>query len=81
MGRLRGLRCWLKFCIRCMHSPPPPRVIANRVVDDDSVLAAGGIALKLNVDAETVLFAILDIFSQGILGYWLLIAYESAAGT
>ncbi|EYE94993.1 opsin family protein [Aspergillus ruber CBS 135680] len=45
------------------------------------VLAAGGIALKLNVDAETILFAILDIFTQGILGYWLLIAYESVAGT
>lgn len=51
------------------------------MLTDHSVLAAGSIALKLNIDAETVLFAILDIFSQGILGYWLLIAYESAAGT
>ena len=46
-----------------------------------STLAAGGIALKMNLDAETVLFAILDIFTQGILGYWILIAYDSAAGT
>merc|ERR1712187_819180 len=44
-------------------------------------LAAGGIALKMNLDAETVLFAILDIFTQGILGYWILIAHDSAAGT
>lgn len=46
-----------------------------------STLAAGGIALKMNLDAETVLFAILDIFTQGILGYWILIAHDSAAGT
>lgn len=44
-------------------------------------LAAGGISFKMNVDAETVLFAILDIFAQGILGYWILIAHDSAAGT
>lgn len=51
------------------------------LADYDSALAAGGISFKMNVDAETVLFAILDIFAQGILGYWILIAHDSAAGT
>lgn len=46
-----------------------------------STLAAGALSLKLSLDTETILFAILDIFSQGILGYWLLIAHDSAIGT
>lgn len=45
-----------------------------------SALAAGALALKINVDVETILFAIYDIFSQGILGYWLLIAHDGAPG-
>lgn len=48
---------------------------------ENSALAAGGLSLRMNLDAETVLFAILDILSQGILGYWLLMAHDSAAGT
>lgn len=43
-------------------------------------LAAGSLALKINVDVETVLFAIQDIFTQGLLGYWLLLAHDSAQG-
>ncbi|KAJ5389043.1 uncharacterized protein N7496_000111 [Penicillium cataractarum] len=43
-------------------------------------LAAGSLALKITVDVETVLFAIQDIFTQGLLGYWLLLAHDSAQG-
>lgn len=45
-----------------------------------SSLAAGALALKLSVDTETVLFAIQDVFTQGVLGYWLLLAHESVSG-
>lgn len=44
-------------------------------------LAAGSLSLKMSIDTETITFAIFDIFSQGILGYWLLIAHDSAPGT
>ncbi|RAL11899.1 opsin family protein [Aspergillus homomorphus CBS 101889] len=43
-------------------------------------IAAGALALKINVDVETILFAIYDIFSQGLIGYWLIIAHDSAPG-
>ncbi|PYH43634.1 opsin family protein [Aspergillus saccharolyticus JOP 1030-1] len=43
-------------------------------------IAAGALALKINVDLETILFAIYDIFSQGLIGYWLIIAHDSAPG-
>lgn len=43
-----------------------------------SVLGAGPLALKLSVDAETVVFAIHDILTQGIVGYWLLLAHDNA---
>lgn len=46
----------------------------------DSSLAAGALALRVSVDTETILFAIQDIFTQGILGYWLLLAHESVPG-
>ena len=45
-----------------------------------SSLAAGALALRLSVDTETVLFAIQDVFTQGILGYWLLFTHESSSG-
>jgi hypothetical protein len=45
-----------------------------------SALAAGSLALKISVDVETVLFAIQDIFTQGILGYWLLLSHDNAQG-
>lgn len=44
-----------------------------------SALAAGPLALKLSVDAETVIFAIHDILTQGIVGYWLLLANDNAS--
>ncbi|KAJ5224985.1 hypothetical protein N7468_006210 [Penicillium chermesinum] len=43
-------------------------------------LAAGTLALKISVDVETILFAVQDIFVQGILGYWLLLTHDSATG-
>lgn len=45
-----------------------------------SALAAGSLALKISVDVETVLYAIQDIVTQGLLGYWLLLAHDSAQG-
>ncbi|KAF9895219.1 hypothetical protein FE257_000121 [Aspergillus nanangensis] len=42
-------------------------------------LAAGPLALKADLDAESILFAIYDIFTQGIIGYWLLIAHDSSS--
>ncbi|KAJ5707860.1 hypothetical protein N7488_007661 [Penicillium malachiteum] len=44
-------------------------------------LAAGPLALKLSPDVETVLFAIQDIFTQGLLGYWLILSHDNAQGT
>ncbi|KAJ5981834.1 hypothetical protein N7499_009110 [Penicillium canescens] len=41
-------------------------------------IAAGPLALQLSVNTETILFAILDIFTQGIIGYWLLLAHDSS---
>ncbi|KAJ5782034.1 Opsin [Penicillium paradoxum] len=43
-------------------------------------LAAGALALRLSVDTETILFAVQDVFTQGILGYWLLFAHDSSPG-
>ncbi|KAE8147775.1 hypothetical protein BDV25DRAFT_168874 [Aspergillus avenaceus] len=43
-------------------------------------LAAGALALKINIDAETIVFAIHDIFLQGILGYWLILAHDASPG-
>lgn len=44
-------------------------------------LAAGPLALKMSVDTETVLLAVLDIFTQGIFGYWIIMAHDSAVGS
>ncbi|KAI2791952.1 hypothetical protein POX_b01981 [Penicillium oxalicum] len=41
-------------------------------------LAAGSLAMKISVDAETVIYAVQDIFTQGILGYWLVLVQDSA---
>jgi len=46
-----------------------------------SSVAAGALALQLSVDTETILFAIQDIFTQGILGYFILLAHDNSAGT
>lgn len=45
-----------------------------------SALAAGTLALKINVDSESIIVAVYDIIEQGILGYWLLIAHDSSPG-
>ena len=34
--------------------------------------------MKISVDAETVIYAVQDIFTQGILGYWLVLVQDSA---
>jgi hypothetical protein len=46
----------------------------------DSTLAAGPLALKMSFDSEIVLFAILDIFTQALLGYWIIIAHDGSPG-
>lgn len=56
------------------------KVGSGRLLMLGSSLAAGALALKLSVDTETILFAIQDVFTQGVLGYWLLLAHESASG-
>ncbi|KAB8078725.1 hypothetical protein BDV29DRAFT_165654 [Aspergillus leporis] len=43
-------------------------------------LAAGALALKIHVDAETIIFALHDIFLQGIIGYWILFAHDASPG-
>ncbi|KAE8355690.1 hypothetical protein BDV28DRAFT_128431 [Aspergillus coremiiformis] len=43
-------------------------------------LAAGALALKINIDAETIIFAIHDIFLQGIIGYWLVVSHDASPG-
>ncbi|KAJ6084623.1 Opsin [Penicillium sp. IBT 16267x] len=42
--------------------------------------AAGTLALKISVDTETILYAIQDIFTQGLLSYWLVVSHDSAQG-
>lgn len=42
-------------------------------------IAAGPLALKLNPNAETIIFAVYDVLAQGIFGYWLLFAYDSSS--
>lgn len=85
MGLCRVFRwLWLR-CIRCEYPSCPDSalhllLVLNVILISDSTLAAGALALKLSVDAETVLFAVLDIVTQGLVGYWLLMAHDSATG-
>ncbi|KAJ5233269.1 uncharacterized protein N7469_005035 [Penicillium citrinum] len=44
------------------------------------VIASGPLALKVSVDAETILFAAHDILTQGIVGYWLLLSLDNSTG-
>jgi bacteriorhodopsin len=46
----------------------------------NSSIAAGSLALKVSVDTETILYAVLDIFTQGIVGYWLLLTHDTSPG-
>ncbi|RJE23768.1 Bacteriorhodopsin-like protein [Aspergillus sclerotialis] len=48
--------------------------------DKDRTLAAGPLALRMRVNTEVILFAILDIFAQGLLGYWIIIAHDGSPG-
>lgn len=34
----------------------------------------------MSVDTEIVLYAILDIFVQGLLGYWIILAHDGSPG-
>lgn len=70
--------CLSSSCTQCKF--PSAQGAFNGILTWTSALAAGALALKINVDVETILFAIYDIFSQGILGYWLLIAHDGAPG-
>lgn len=86
MGRCRGRGSLLLRCSRCMCIYTVPFYLAFFWVDFAnllwcfSALAAGSLALKISVDVETVLYAIQDIFTQGLLGYWLLLAHDSTQG-
>ncbi|CAG7949183.1 unnamed protein product [Penicillium nalgiovense] len=55
-------------------------VQARRLFGSISGSGIAMLALFPIVDTETVLFAIQDVFTQGILGYWLLFAYENTPG-
>lgn len=44
------------------------------------MIASGPLALKVSVDAETILFAAHDILTQGIVGYWLLLSLDNSTG-
>lgn len=79
LGLCRGLRLlFLRFTLCKTWSFSV--VCVGAVLIDYSTLAAGALAMKLSVDAETVLFAVLDIFTQGLVGYWLLLAHDSSPG-
>jgi hypothetical protein len=41
-----------------------------------SILAASPLAHRISVDAEVVTWAIHDILTQGIFGYWLLLGHD-----
>lgn len=82
---------WIYFWVRHCYASAVPyvsyiypeglsKVGSGRLLMLGSSLAAGALALKLSVDTETILFAIQDVFTQGVLGYWLLLAHESASG-
>ncbi|KAJ5632047.1 Opsin [Penicillium lividum] len=43
-------------------------------------LAAGTLALKISVDTETIIYAVQDIFTQGLLSHWLVISHDAAQG-
>lgn len=51
---------------------------SNQIFGMNSALASGALALKINLDSESIVFAIYDIIEQGILGYWLLVAHDSS---
>ncbi|OKL63044.1 hypothetical protein UA08_01216 [Talaromyces atroroseus] len=42
------------------------------------ILAASPLSHRISVDAETVAWAIHDILTQGLFGYWLLVGHDSS---
>jgi len=45
------------------------------------ILAASPLAHKINLDAEVVAWAVHDILTQGIFGYWLLLTHDNQEST
>ncbi|EAS29357.3 opsin 1 [Coccidioides immitis RS] len=41
------------------------------------IWAASSNTRRMSVDAEIIIYAILDILSQGVFGYWLLVSHDS----
>lgn len=41
-----------------------------------SIWAAAGLARKMSVNAEIIVYLILDVLSQGVFGYWVIFAHE-----
>ncbi|KAL2010848.1 hypothetical protein VTN00DRAFT_3566 [Thermoascus crustaceus] len=42
------------------------------------ILATSSLAHRVSIDTEIVAFAVLDILTQGIFGYWLLVSHDSS---
>jgi bacteriorhodopsin len=45
------------------------------------ILAASPLAHKVNLDAEVVAWALLDILTQAVFGYWLLLTHDNQEST
>jgi len=41
------------------------------------IWAASSNARRMSIDAEIIVYAILDVLSQGVFGYWLLVTHDS----
>jgi bacteriorhodopsin len=45
------------------------------------ILAASPLAHKISLDAEVIVWAVLDILTQGVFGYWLLLTLDNSETT
>lgn len=43
-----------------------------------SAVASSPLARKISVDAEIILFAIVDVLTQGVMGFWLIVGHDSS---
>lgn len=43
-----------------------------------SILAASPLSHRISVDAEVVAWAIHDILTQGLFGFWLVLGHDSS---
>ncbi|KAL1994449.1 hypothetical protein VTN49DRAFT_1919 [Thermomyces lanuginosus] len=41
-------------------------------------VASSPLARKISVDAEIILFAIVDVLTQGVMGFWLIVGHDSS---